>query len=436
MNYPHTKLALSYFGALLAASVCGTQYLFSAYSTALASKLNFNSVQINTIGSATNFGCYLSAPIFGYIVDHHGPRRTAMISSFFIFAGYFCLAMTYGEIFNSKSFLLCALYMLTVGIASSAAYNSLLGLIARNFTKNRGIAFGFPVSLYGLSAFLFAQMNGLYFNNDTYHFLLFLAITCGLSIFIGSWFLVVIPRNKLILEEANQISDLPESSSSTDQYNDQTPLLNNKSYDDEPDIGGWELFYNYDALLLGILMFLIGGCGLMYINNVGAIIKALYSSSSDPLLQNPGSNIFAEIQELQNLHVSLLSISSCLGRILVGFFSDITKFMFNLRRISFFILSGCLVAFGHFLAGFWIKSLDFLYPASILVGLGFGMMFSIAPTITNEWFGQKRFGINWGIISIYPAFGGQLFNFIFGHNFDAHRDKCAGLEEADNCLKS
>ncbi|CAG8614339.1 35130_t:CDS:2 [Gigaspora margarita] len=331
MNYPHTKLALSYFGALLAASVCGTQYLFSAYSTALASKLNFNSVQINTIGSATNFGCYLSGPIFGYIVDHHGPRRTAMISSFLIFAGYFCLAMTYGEIFNSKSFLLCALYMLTVGIASSA----------------------------------------------------------------GSWFLVIIPRNKLILEEANQISDLPESSSSTDQYNDQTPLLNNKNYDDELDIGGWELFYNYDALLLGILMFLIGGCGLMYINNVGAIIKALYSSPSNPSLQNPESNIFKEIQELQNLHVSLLSISSCLGRILVGFFSDITKFMFNLRRISFFILSGCLVAFGHFLAGFWVKSLDFLYPASILVGLGFGMMFSIAPTITNEWFGQKRFGINW-----------------------------------------
>ncbi|CAG8782420.1 17340_t:CDS:2 [Dentiscutata erythropus] len=394
MNYLYTKLSLSYFGALLASSVCGTQYLFSAYSTALASKLNFSSVQINTIGSATNFGCYLSGPIFGYIIDHHGPRRTAMISSFFIFAGYFCLAMTYGEIFNSKSFLLCALYLLTVGIASSAAYNSVLGLVARNFTKNRGIAFGFPVALYGLSAFLFAQVNGLYFNNDTYHFLIFLAIACGLSILIGGWFLVVIPRNKLIAE-ANQISDLPESSSSSDQSNEQTPLIDNK-ISDEPDIGGLELFYNSDALLLGTLMFLLGGCGLMYINNVGEIIKSLYSlPSSEPSHQNDGINSFADIQELQNLHVSLLSISSCFGRIFVGFFSDITKQMFNLRRISFFILSGCLLSFGHFLTGFWIKSLDFLYPATIFVGTGFGMMFSIAPTITNEWFGPKRFGINW-----------------------------------------
>ncbi|CAG8796311.1 3847_t:CDS:1, partial [Racocetra persica] len=45
-------------------------------------------------------------------------------------------------------------------------------------------------------------------------------------------------------------------------------------------------------------------------------------------------------------------------------------------------------------AGFWVKSLNVLYPVSMFVGMGFGMMFGIAPTITNEWFGQKRFGIN------------------------------------------
>ncbi|CAG8517916.1 2646_t:CDS:2, partial [Cetraspora pellucida] len=356
---------------LLAASVCGTQYLFSAYSTALASKLNFSSVQINTIGSAANYGCYLTGPIFGYIVDHHGSRRTAILSSFFIFAGYFFLAMTYEGIFNSKSFLLCALYLLMVGIASSGAYNAVLGLVARNFTKNRGIAFGFPVALYA----------------------------SGLSIFIGGWFLVIIPRSqntKLSTEEVDQISDHPESSSSSDQNNEQTPLLDIIVSYDEPDIGGWELFYNHDALLLGILMFLLGGCGLMYINNAGAIIKSLYSlPSSNPTPQNPRKNALADIQEFQNLHVSILSISSCFGRIFVGFFSDITKRIFNLRRISFFIVSGCLLSFGQFLAGFWVKSLNALYPVSIIIGMGFGMTFSIAPTITNEWFGPRRFGINW-----------------------------------------
>ncbi|CAG8783502.1 33708_t:CDS:2, partial [Racocetra persica] len=321
-------LALSYLGALLASAVCGTPYLFSAYSTALASKLKFSSVQINTIGSAANYGCYLSGPICGYIVDHHGSRRAAIISSFIMFTGYFCLAMTYEGIFSSKSFLLCALYLLLVGIASSGAYNAVLGLVARNFTKNRGIAFGFPVALYGLSAFIFAQTNSLYFKNDTYHFLLFLAISCGLAMFIGGWFLVIIPRSrytKLNPEEVDQISDLPESSSS-DQDNEQTSLLANKVSFDEPDIGGWELFYNHDALLLGILMSLLGGCGLMYINNVGAIIKSLYSlPSSNPKSQSPGKTAIADIQELQNLHVSILSIFSCVGRIFVGFSSDITK---------------------------------------------------------------------------------------------------------------
>ena len=55
-------------------TLCGTQYLFSVYSTSIADKLGFTSVQINTIGSSTNYGFSLLTPVFGYIVDDYPSR--------------------------------------------------------------------------------------------------------------------------------------------------------------------------------------------------------------------------------------------------------------------------------------------------------------------------------------------------------------------------
>jgi len=67
-------LILSYISALMISTLCGTQYLFSVYSTSIADKLGFTSVQINTIGSSANYGLFLFSPIFGYIVDNNPSR--------------------------------------------------------------------------------------------------------------------------------------------------------------------------------------------------------------------------------------------------------------------------------------------------------------------------------------------------------------------------
>lgn len=70
-----TKLTLFYLSTLLITSVCGTQYLFSAYSTELQDRLGFTSVQINIIGSFANYGVFLSKPVIGYIADNYGSQR-------------------------------------------------------------------------------------------------------------------------------------------------------------------------------------------------------------------------------------------------------------------------------------------------------------------------------------------------------------------------
>jgi MFS family permease len=130
-------------------------------------------------------------------------------------------------------------------------------------------------------------------------------------------------------------------------------------------------------------------------------------TQSDPLLIDedsspsslPHENASHEIQEYQNFHVTLLSIFSFTGRISVGSVSDFSKYMYNLRRLWFLLVSGSCILIGQILAGFIIKDLNHLWISTIFIGFGYGNLFGIGPTITSDWFGSKYFGFNWGIIS-------------------------------------
>lgn len=311
-----------------------------------------------------------------------------------------------------------------------------------------------------------------FFQNDTFHFMLFIAISTGLCLFIGSWFLVVVPPPSCTTGEVNEegISDGDgeidqnfemDSNGADPNYsennsnridncnsNEQTPLLSNHKKPDikkEPNIGGWELLHNKNAILLILTIFFVGGSGLMYINNVGTIIRTLYYTSTThphshhhhhiPPISSKGDYIYKveniseysenyvdsssgssssisgdsgyhlaspdpiEIQRLQNLHVSLLSISSFLGRISGGSLSDLAKYLSDIPRISFLAGAALWLFVGQILMLFWIHHVEHLWVVTFFVGFGFGIQYGVAPTITGELFGSKRFGLNWGILA-------------------------------------
>nr|CAG8503479.1 9578_t:CDS:2 [Entrophospora candida] len=433
----NTKINLSYLSSLLIAAASGTQYLFGTFSTELQEKLKFNSVQINTIGSAANYGFFLSSPFFGHIADNYGSKRICLIASILSFTSYLCVALTYNGTLPLPTFLLCAIYLFFAGMASSAGILSALTTITRNvsiLSTFRGIALSTPLGLFGLSAFMFSQFNNLFFRTNTYHFLLFVAITVGLCQFIGSWFITValphpsVQHDQLVV---NAINSLKNNNNNNNMYeedscvenstnnstaktkinnnsnksnivivdendnnfiNERTPLLPDAVHEHN-EISSWGLFQNFDAQLLFLTLFFIGGSGLMYINNVGIIVKMLYFSSIDTDISDPYHE--REIQRLQNLHVSIISVCSCLGRLSAGIFSDITKYVYNIRRLWFIIISGILLLSGQSIAGFLFNDLNIIKISSVFVGLGFGFMFGIAPTIISEWFGHARFGSNW-----------------------------------------
>ena len=208
---------------------------------------------------------------------------------------------------------------------------------------------------------------------------------------MGSIFLIKLPPEEVLSDEV--VVPSPSSSSAAlDQLHDEerTPLIpseqQQRDEEPEPNIGGWELFQNTDGLSISFIAFLLAGVGLMYVNNVGAIIKTLYLSS------DPHED---EVQNFQNLHVALLSVFSCLGRISIGGLSDLAKYKLNIERLWFLLLACIYTFFGHILVGFFIKDLNHLWMGTILIGFGYGNTFGICPTITAEWFGAKRFGVNW-----------------------------------------
>jgi hypothetical protein len=167
------------------------------------------------------------------------------------------------------------------------------------------------------------------------------------------------------------------------------------------------------------------------INNVGSIAQALFAHNN-PSYDEAESSIWQAAQ------VSTLSLANFSGRVLIGIAADVAMSRLHVPR------SFCLpiVTILFILAELLLIAIDdvrHLWMASGLMGLAYGSWFGLLPTISIEWFGLgawKRFQLsplkrinkrciahfseNWGIISVFPILGGNLFSIAFGRNLDAH----------------
>jgi len=178
------------------------------------------------------------------------------------------------------------------------------------------------------------------------------------------------------------------------------------------DLYRWTLFKSVDFWIMCSIHALLAGTGLMYINNVGSIAQALFAHD------NPAYDE-AESSTWQAAQVSTLSLANFFGRVLIGIAADIAKSRLRVPRsfclpivtILFILAELLLIAVGD---------VRHLWMASGLVGLAYGSWFGLLPTISIEWFGLAHFSENWGIISVFPVLGGNIFSIAFGRNLDAH----------------
>jgi len=166
-----------------------------------------------------------------------------------------------------------------------------------------------------------------------------------------------------------------------------------------------------------VIVSLLCGTGIMYINNVGSISLALYAQSNpdyDPV----------EAVKWQAKQVSTISIGNFSGRLIIGLISDFIHTRLHLPRTY----SLCLVSFVFIVSqavAISITSVDTLWIASAVLGLAYGNLWGGLPAIIIDWFGLAHLSENWGYVALAPLAGGNLFSIMFGAILDAHAPKAS-----------
>lgn len=186
----HRKIRItSVVAGTLIALACGTNYGFSAWAPTFASHLNLSATQINVIGNAGNIGMYAMGIPAGLLIDSRGPRWGVLLGLICLACGYFPLHNAYESGGKGYSFSSLCFFGFLTGVGSCSAFSASIKVCATNWPNHRGTATAFPLSGFGLSAFLFTTVSGLVFPDDTAGLLLLLAIGTLAMVFCGMIFL-------------------------------------------------------------------------------------------------------------------------------------------------------------------------------------------------------------------------------------------------------
>ncbi|OAX82082.1 hypothetical protein ACJ72_03568 [Emergomyces africanus] len=468
---------LSIVGATFVALACGTNYVYSAWAPQFAERLKLSSTESNLIGTAGNLGMYASGIPIGLLIDSKGPRPGIFIGIVALGVGYFqpvtdsSAAYVAGQ--GSMGVPALCFFMLLSGVGSGAGFSGAIKAAASNFPDHRGTATAFPLAAFGLSAFFFSSLSAFAFPDNTGQFLLLLAIGTPSILLVCSFFVRLIPRSSpysSLASEPNQLSNssqlhrtksrdshhrnsseigtphdpsnLPTSQdatsgsagysecaaptldpdetssllasprSSKDSFYDEDSSINPRRDSRYADVRGWSMVPTVEFWQLFILLGLFTGIGLMTINNIGNTVKALwkyYDDSADSEF----------IQTRQMMHVSTLSILSCVGRLLSGIGSDILVKKLHMSRFWCLFTSAVIFCVAQ-LAGFMISDPHMLISVSGLTGLAYGFLFGVFPSLVAHTFGIGGISQNWGVMCFSPVIWGNIFNLLYGSIYDSH----------------
>ncbi|KND86880.1 putative membrane protein, partial [Tolypocladium ophioglossoides CBS 100239] len=178
------------------------------------------------------------------------------------------------------------------------------------------------------------------------------------------------------------------------------------------DIRGLSLLRTQSFWLLFSIMAILAGIGLMTINNIGNDVNALWKHFDDSVGQD-------FLVHRQQMHVSILSVCSFVGRLLSGVGSDfLVKSLHASRLWCLFV--ACLVFLAAQACALNIRSPNLLSFVSGLSGLGYGFLFGVFPSIVTEAFGIRGLSQNWGFMTLAPVVSSNVFNLLYGTIYDKH----------------
>ncbi|KAG1897612.1 major facilitator superfamily domain-containing protein [Suillus fuscotomentosus] len=458
---------LTLVGSILVSLSSGTNYIYSAYAPQLGARLFLSHTQLNVIGLAGNVGVYLSGPAWGRVVDSKGPRIPLISAFACLLIGYLGIKGIYDNGAGTEISFMHLVILITctfiTGLAGNAGLAVAVNTTAKSFPEtSRGTITGLVLSGFGLSAFFFATVASIAFPGDTSALLLVLGLGAAMPMLLGLVIVRQIPlpppsttlgiegglrghegyrpipsgdaalfihendSNTSLLDPTELVHEapnyhVPESSTAVELVSDRIISRGSSArrsasrarpVHDGPNVYGKQLWLTPDFYLIFVIMALLSGTGLMYINNVGSISQALYAKG------NPNYDEL-EASRWQAAQVSTLSVCNFAGRILIGLIADLIRIRLRLPRAYCFCIVSTLFVVSQ-LSAISINDVAHLWKATALLGLAYGGLFGIAPTIIIDWFGLSHLSENWGYVSLSPLVGGNIFSLLFGRNLDSH----------------
>ncbi|KAG1740293.1 major facilitator superfamily domain-containing protein [Suillus lakei] len=421
---------LTLLGSILVSLSSGTNYV--PYAPQLGARLLLSHTQLNVIGLAGNVGVYLSGPAWGRVVDSKGPRIPLISASVCLLIGYLGIKRIYDDGAGTTiSFMHIAILIacgFMTGLAGNAGLAVAINTTAKSFPEtSRGTTTGLVLSGFGLSAFFFAAIASVAFPGDTSALLLVLGLGTAMPMLLG---LVIVrqiplpPASTTLgieggLHGREEYQPIPSGDAALfiRENDSNTSLLDPTEHVHEG--SNYHVSESSTAVELVPDRIVSRGSSIRrsasrtkYINNVGSISQALYAkenSNYDEL----------EASRWQAAQVSTLSICNFAGRILIGLIADLIRFRLRLPRAYCFCIVSTLFVVSQ-LSAMSVNDVAHLWKATALLGLAYGSLFGIAPTIVIDWFGLSHLSENWGYLSLSPLVGGNLFSLMFGRNLDSH----------------
>lgn len=366
----------------------GTAYCFGSYSQKIKDTLDWPQHHIELMGELLNVGLYLG-PVIGAIVDTYSARTTYALSTVCTLAGYFSVGMLVGR-HSDLSPVFYGLLMLVAGFGSGVAFNTTMTVSVRNFKDSPYSArvIGLLSSMFGFSATVFSSLfRG--FDLSAASSLQLMAVVLALTFILGMVFVKrtgIAYEPLLGVESPNNVADQAVESSFARVMRCFKTLLIEWSF--------WVLF----------VCFTLGaGGGLMMINNVSHIAKSVNGGEEDP--------------DAIVLLVLVLSLFNGAGRILMG----LTDYL-PLRRGLGFTAALLVMAGAQLYCAVFVTSIASYYVAIAMVGLAYGMLWCILPTLVSELFEVDNFGQNFGTFLLAPAVASLAFNSMAGKFYELQVD--------------
>ncbi|PFH50680.1 hypothetical protein AMATHDRAFT_60672 [Amanita thiersii Skay4041] len=418
---PHLNPLLKCLAIAANALSSGSIFTFPLLSPVLVSQFKLTQPQLTTVLLAGVVGQYPLASFVGKILDTYGPSFCSLAAAVAFSLSLGGFTAEFASIADSPvnpsplTFYRLLIYSLIAGFATVFSFLSMVYAASKSFPRYIGIASGTAMSLFGLSPLFLSAIASRFFtdasgNLNAVYFMSFLAILSG-SVHLFSSF---------PLKEAVNPSSAASNANSTDEN---TPLLNHASDIEAPSFDSPKssmLMTDLSFWLLGLFCFCTLGTAEMVISNIGTIVLALPIASSFSGIHGSVTSAITMRQ------VQLLSFSNTVIRIVTGFIADFispTAILSNgvitfprkhfISRVAFLFGSSLLLAATFFCAANFIQVQASTWILSLGVGMSYGAVFTVLPSIVSAIWGIESFGRNFGLLMFAPFMGTPFFSYIY-----------------------